>query len=102
MKYKDFTSGFRATRRNALLKALPNAFLSNQYAYKLHLLWSLHQTQAIIKEVPIHFIDREKGLSKLPANSIHDSLSVIFKLRYANICTRFKSYLTVFSKQQNQ
>lgn len=102
MKYKDFTSGFRATRREALLKALPNAFLSNQYAYKLHLLWSLHQTNAIIKEVPIHFVDREKGLSKLPANSIHDSLRVIFKLRYAAISARFKSYLTGFSKQQNQ
>ena len=36
MKYKDFTTGFRATRREALIQALPPVFLSNHYAYKLH------------------------------------------------------------------
>ena len=82
MRYKDFTSGFRATRRNVLLDVLPSHFLSNQYAYKLHLLWILHKSKAKICEVPIQFIDREKGVSKLPTNSINDSLRVIFTLRF--------------------
>ena len=81
-RYKDFTSGFRATRRHALQKALPSVFLSNQYAYKLQLLWCLHQTKAHICELPIAFIDRTKGESKLPTNSVLDSLRVIFTLRY--------------------
>ena len=34
-----------------------------------------------IIEYPIDFIDREKGQSKLPSNSIKDSLRVVFKLR---------------------
>ena len=80
--YKDFTSGFRATRRHALLKALPEAFLSNHYAYKLQLLWLLHKNKAKIYEHPIEFIDREKGVSKLPANSVMDSLRVVLTLRY--------------------
>lgn len=83
--YKDFTSGFRATRRVALIKALPAAFLSNHYAYKLELFWSLHKNKARIHEYPIVFVDREKGQSKLPANSIFDSLRVLFHLRVRGV-----------------
>lgn len=81
-KYKDFTSGFRATRRHALQQALPEVFLSNHYAYKLQLLWLLHKNKSKIAEHPIEFTDREKGVSKLPTNSVLDSLRVIFTLRY--------------------
>lgn len=80
--YKDFTSGFRATRRCALLAVLPKRFLSDQYAYKLELLWLLHKNKSRIVEYPIEFVDREKGLSKLPANSIIDSLRVVLVLRF--------------------
>lgn len=92
-KYKDFTSGFRATKRCALQKALPKKFISNHYAYKLELLWALHKSQAKIAEYPIEFIDREYGQSKLPANSIFDSLRVLSTLRlrelktYLSMCT---------------
>jgi dolichol-phosphate mannosyltransferase len=84
-KYKDFTSGFRATRRQQLLKVLPKQFLTNHYAYKMQLLWLLHKNKAKICELPIEFIDRNTGYSKLPKNSIFDSLRVIFTLRYYEI-----------------
>lgn len=90
-KYKDFTSGFRATRRQSLLNSLPKQFLSNDYAYKLQLLWLLHKNKATIYEYPIEFIDREKGESKLPKNSIIDSLRVLFTLRYYEL----RRYLTM-------
>lgn len=82
LKYKDFTSGFRATRRQSLINVLPQRFLSNHYAYKLQLLWLLHKSKAKICEYPIEFIDRENGESKLPKNSIIDALHVVFTLRY--------------------
>lgn len=81
-KYKDFTSGFRATRRQQLLQILPKKFLTNHYAYKIQLLWLLNKNKAIIKEYPIEFIDRNEGYSKLPKNSVIDSLRVVFTLRY--------------------
>jgi dolichol-phosphate mannosyltransferase len=80
-KYKDFTSGFRITEKSALKKALPKQFISSQYAYKIELLWRLHQNNATIIEYPIEFIDRAAGQSKLPHNSIIDSLRVLFVLR---------------------
>lgn len=85
LKYKDFTSGFRATRRQQLMKILPNQFITNHYAYKIHLLWLLHQNKAVIREYPIDFIDRNTGYSKLPKNSITDSLRVVFTLRYHEV-----------------
>ena len=81
-RYKDFTSGFRATRKDVLQKALPDVFLSSQYAYKLELLWRLHKNKARVREWPIIFVDRTEGESKLPTNSIGDALRVIFTLRY--------------------
>lgn len=81
-KYRDFTSGFRATRRDVALHALPEKFLSNHYAYKLQFLWLLHRNKARIVEFPIDFLDREKGVSKLPSNSVVDSLRVLCILRF--------------------
>lgn len=52
-RYKDFTSGFRFTRSSFLEQILQEKFLSNHYAYKLHLLWLLHKQQAKIHEYPI-------------------------------------------------
>ena len=84
-KYKDFTSGFRATRKEVLRQVLPCKFLSNNYAYKIHLLWLLHKINAQIYEYPIEFIDRESGESKLPKNSILDTLRVVFILRFQTL-----------------
>lgn len=92
-KYKDITSGMRATRVAILKKVLPNQFLSNHYAYKLHLYWLLYKVKARIVEFPIVFIDREKGESKLPKNSIIDTLRVLFIIRLRQL----KSYLMMCS-----
>lgn len=97
LKYKDFTSGFRATRRQVLEKSLPEKFLSNQYAYKIQLLWLLHKNKARICEHPIEFIDRQKGVSKLPANSIFDSLRVLFILRFHELSGYLKMCLVGLS-----
>ena len=96
-KYKDFTSGFRATHRRVLDKVLPEKFLSNQYAYKIQLLWLLHKNKARICEYPIEFIDRQQGVSKLPANSIFDSLRVLFILRFQAFGRYFKMCLVGLS-----
>jgi len=96
-KYKDFTTGFRATRREALIKALPEKFISSQFAYKLELLWLLHKNKSKISEYPIIFVDRKNGKSKLPTNSIVDALRVIFTLRFKKYVSYFKMCLVGLS-----
>ncbi|MDP3559190.1 MAG: polyprenol monophosphomannose synthase [Legionellaceae bacterium] len=84
-KYRDYTSGFRMTRHTLLRHSLPEFFLSAQYGYKLQLFWLLHKNNARIFEYPITFIDRMKGQSKIPTNSIFDSLRVLFLLRFYDL-----------------
>jgi len=90
-RYKDFTSGFRATRTEYLKKLDLNKLLSKGYAYKIHLFWALHKAGAKIAEYPIVFIDREKGYSKLPRNNVVDSLRVVLTLRFYEL----KRYMKV-------
>lgn len=90
-QYKDFTSGFRITRATYLKKIDLAQLLSKQYAYKIHLLWALHQCGAKIVEHPILFLDRKKGYSKFPRNNIVDSLRVVLALRLR----KMKRYLSM-------
>lgn len=87
-KYKDFTSGFRGTRAQFVKQLSLTRLLSRGYAYKLQLFWELHLLGAKIVEVPIVFVDREQGESKLPKNTVSDSLRVVFTLRLRRL-TRF-------------
>ena len=68
---------------------LPQRFISSQYAYKIELLWLLHKAKASIAEYPIAFVDRKQGYSKLPSNSIFDSVYVLARLRIKDL----KQYL---------
>ena len=84
-KYKDLTSGFRATKTKFLKKVDLNNILSKDYAYKIHIYWALHELGAKIIELPIEFIDRVEGESKLPKNGIIDSLKEVFTLRFRKL-----------------
>lgn len=96
-KYKDWTSGFRLTHHSLLRKILPKQFISTNYAYKLELFWLLHINRARIYEYPIHFIDRKKGESKLPKNSILESLWVLTTLRFSTLRNYLKMSAVGFS-----
>lgn len=88
---RDFTSGFRLSRVPGFMDQIDfSKLLSKQYAYKIHLLYSLHELGAVIKEVPIIFVDRKEGYSKMPTNNIKDSLRVVFTLRYLQLEQFFK------------
>jgi len=96
-RYKDYTSGFRATKTEFLRKIDLNNLLSKQYAYKIHLFWALHKAGAIIEEYPIKFVDRQEGYSKLPKNNIFESIIVLAKLRCREMKRLFKMVLTGLS-----
>lgn len=80
-KIKDYTTGFRGTRTAFLKKINLDQLKSKNYAYKIHLMWLLYLLGANIVEFPIHFIDRQKGYSKVPKNNAIESLMLIFYLR---------------------
>jgi len=84
-KFKDITSGFRATKVNFLKQINFDSILSKNYAYKIHLFWMLLQLRANIIEIPITFLEREHGISKFPKNNVIESLRVVLTLRWRKL-----------------
>jgi dolichol-phosphate mannosyltransferase len=62
---RDVTAGFRAYRRNTL-EGLPLTTISSEgYAFQIDLTLRVHEQGLVITEVPITFVERETGSSKM-------------------------------------
>lgn len=81
-QYHDLTTGFRATKTKYLKKVDMNWIYNKGFSYKMELLWQLNKLGAKIREVPIEFLERDKGESKIAGAEALRSLKVIFILRY--------------------
>ena len=65
LPYKDLTGGLRVYDRKILEKIDLNTVRSNGYCFQIEMVNRLHLYCANIKEVPIHFIERHGGVSKM-------------------------------------
>jgi len=82
LPYADCTSGYRAIRTNLLKTLDVSAIEGNGYAFQISLLKRAQKKQARIKEIPITFIDRKKGRSKLGIFDMLEFVIVCVKLRF--------------------
>jgi dolichol-phosphate mannosyltransferase len=67
---RDCTAGFRAIRTSILRNVDFGALRVKGYAFQVALLHQAVTLGATVKEIPVHFIDREKGESKLGLRDI--------------------------------
>jgi len=84
LKIKDTTSGFKLTKIARHKNTLPlnvGTLISLRHAYKIQFLYTLTRSGISIAEVPIHFLNRDKGVSKSTFMDIAESLKVILYLR---------------------
>jgi len=80
---QDNTSGLKLSRVKGFFEKLPldeRRILSRRHAYKIHLLYEMVSLGAKVKEIPIKFLEREKGSSKSSLEDIIESLKVAFIL----------------------
>jgi dolichol-phosphate mannosyltransferase len=76
----DATSGFRCWRRS-LLERLPlDRIVSDGYAFQVEMAWHAYVLGARIQEVPITFVERRQGASKLSGGVIFESALVPWRL----------------------
>lgn len=75
----DFTTGYRLARVKGFLDKMnfEKIFATKSYAYKMMLLFEMKTRGAKIKEIPITFVKREKGWSKLDSEDFFESLKAI-------------------------
>ena len=63
--FRDCTAGFRAIRASILRQIDFTALRVKGYAFQVALLHQAVTLGAVVKEVPVHFVDRKQGQSKL-------------------------------------
>jgi dolichol-phosphate mannosyltransferase len=76
----DCTSGFRCWRREALERLPLGAMVSNGYAFIVEMLFEASRRGCRIGEVPIIFIERRQGQSKVSGRVLAESLIVPWRL----------------------
>ena len=78
---RDCTSGFRCWRRDALSRISLNHLVANGYAFQIEMLHEAMRNGARIGEVPIIFVERRHGRSKLSLRVLMESLLLPWRLR---------------------
>lgn len=78
---KDCTSGFRAIKTDILKQIDLDKLNANGYSFQMNILFECTQKGAKVSEIPIDFIDRTKGKSKLGLYDILEFMVNSFILR---------------------
>ncbi len=76
----DCTSGFRCWRRELLARLPLGRIVSDGYAFQVELTWEAHAAHGRIAEIPITFVERRQGASKLSGAVIAESIVLPWRL----------------------
>jgi dolichol-phosphate mannosyltransferase len=79
----DLTSGFKCFRADVLRSFNLDAIHSNGYAFQVELNYLCHKLGYCVAEVPILFVDRRVGQSKMSGMIVVEAMGVCWKLRVA-------------------
>jgi dolichol-phosphate mannosyltransferase len=85
LRAQDCTSGYRCWRRDALAGLALDGVVSDGYAFLVELLYQAHRRGARIGEVPIIFVERRLGVSKLSGSVLLESGVTPWRLRLRSI-----------------
>jgi len=84
----DLTGGFKAWRRDALA-ALPwDGLHSGGYVFQIETTFRATRNGAKVAEIPIVFVDRMLGTSKMSRKIIVEALAVVLQLRWEELRSR--------------
>lgn len=81
LKTRDVTAGFRCYRRRVLETIRLDEIKSNGYAFQEEMLFRVERLNFRVVEVPVTFIDRKVGKSKLSSKDIVEFFQVMWRLR---------------------
>jgi len=82
MPIMDATGGFKCFRAETLKKVDLKAVKSNGYGFQIEMNHRLWKLGAKIREIPIIFIDRRSGVSKMNKSIIYEAIFLVWKLRF--------------------
>jgi dolichol-phosphate mannosyltransferase len=84
LRVRDCTSGFRCWRRSALAKLQLDSIGSEGYSFLTEVIFQAAAAGTRIAEVPIVFVERRQGASKLSSGVLVESLKTPWRLTRAH------------------
>lgn len=81
LEIRDCTSGYRCWRRESLAKMPLDRVISEGYAFLVETLYLAKRLGCRIREVPIIFVERREGASKVSSGVLLESIIVPWRLR---------------------
>jgi dolichol-phosphate mannosyltransferase len=85
---KDSTGGFKCFKREVLEKIDLDNIHSNGYAFQIEMNFRAWKKGFRIKEIPIIFVDRRAGESKMSKKIVREAIWMVWKLRILSILGR--------------
>ena len=82
---KDLTSGFKCYSKAALARVDWQKFKVDGYGFQIQSVYSVFKTGLRIKEIPIIFVERRAGESKMSKRIIWEAFWLVWKLRFLSI-----------------
>ncbi|MGH7754636.1 MAG: polyprenol monophosphomannose synthase [Gemmatimonadales bacterium] len=79
----DITAGFKCFRRPALEAVDLDRVRSNGYAFQIEMSFRVHRKGFRLREIPIVFVDRTEGQSKMSRRIIWEAVWMVPRLRVA-------------------
>jgi glycosyltransferase involved in cell wall biosynthesis len=80
LRANDCTAGFRCYRREVLETIDLDTIFSNGYSFLIEMLYRVQRQKRTIVEVPICYMDRQRGQSKISRNEIRRALYTVLRL----------------------
>ncbi|MFA6743639.1 MAG: polyprenol monophosphomannose synthase, partial [Candidatus Neomarinimicrobiota bacterium] len=81
MPIKDATAGFKCYRRNVLEGINLSRVKSSGYSFQIEMHFRAWSAGYKIKEIPIIFVERSEGLSKMSKNIVWEAVLMVWKLK---------------------
>ncbi len=85
MPIRDATGGFKCFRRKVLEAIDLDKVKSNGYSFQIEMTFKAYKKGFKIKEIPIVFVDRIKGKSKMSKKIVREAVFMVWKLRLRQI-----------------
>lgn len=79
---RDLTGGFKMWRREVLEAIDLGAVRSEGYSFQIEMTWRAIQKGFRVREVPIVFVDRRAGQSKMSRDIFLEAVLMVWKLRF--------------------
>ncbi len=85
MPIYDATAGFKCYKRIVLESIDLDAIRSNGYAFQIEINFLVWKKGFVLKEMPIVFVDRRVGISKMNKKIVYEAVFMVWKLKARSI-----------------